>query len=79
MIPMLLCCFALVLWALDDKLTEMGLSRNISLWRSQFTQSLLMIEGSTQLMTTAPAYCRVYASRFHPALTWRPFLCPRNR
>ncbi|BDY04454.1 HTH-type transcriptional regulator YidZ [Ferrimonas sp. YFM] len=66
------------LWALDDKLAEMGLSRNISLWLSQFTQSLLMAEGSTQLMATAPAYCRAYASRFHPELTWRPIPLPQE-
>ncbi len=60
-------------WALDSLLAEKGLKRDIALSVSLFEQSLwLASQPGSQLLTTAPGYCRTYAARTCPELVTRP-------
>ncbi len=52
------------LWALDEVLCEMGVTRNNTLTMSSFEQSLFMAnQPGLNMITTAPQYCQLIPNR----------------
>lgn len=61
------------LWALDEVLSEMGVTRNNTLTMSSFEQSLFMAnQPGLNMITTAPQYCQRYTKQIHPDLICLP-------